>query len=157
MQQKLESQKINIIQVPLECYPFALANLSSGSMQEKRTILDVIHSVPAATGKKGTSFAVDFANPIDNSTQHSVRSLYTIGNSEQLLMELENDEIQLKLYQASPHMGGQRHKVSNLLDVVARLRELVQLLTECQEQVNDHFPPHHSLSFLYFSGNIFSP
>lgn len=134
LQQKLESRRINIIQVPLECYPFALADLSSGS---KKTVLDVIHSTKAdaAPGKKGTSFAVDFANPMDSSTQYSVRALYTVGNCEELLMELENDAIQLKLFLASPHTGSLRHKVNDLLDVVSKLREVIQLLAECQEQV----------------------
>ena len=137
LQQKLESQKINVIQVPLECYPFALADLSSGS--GKKTVLEVIHSSsgtkpPAATAKKGTSFAVDFASPVESSTDYSVRYLYTIGNIEELLMELENDEIQLKLYLASPHLGTLRHKLNSLLDVVSRLRELIRLLSECQEQ-----------------------
>lgn len=136
MQQDLESLKINIIQIPLECYPFALPGDTPTNAAQSQKISfpggrgkDVITADPPA--RKGATFAVGLVSP----TEGSSRYLYKIENSSEILMKLENDAIQLKIYLASPHIGGLRQKVDVSLDTASKLRELVHLLMECQTQV----------------------
>lgn len=128
MQKELESWKVNVIELPLEYYPFALPILSSSAIIQSQKIT---FQTSKTAAKKGTSFSVGFVSPSESPSRY----LYKIENSSELLMRLENDAIQLKIHLASPHIGGLKHKGNNLLDMVSQLQELVQLLTECQKQV----------------------
>lgn len=89
----------------------------------------------APLSRKGTSFALSFGSSESAASQH----LFKVENHSAILMQLENDAVQLKLYLASPNIGALRHKANGLLDTVSQLQELVHLVTKCQEQVNDRF------------------
>ena len=123
MQLKLESSMVDIIQVPIDRYPFALPNsspdLAPAPLNVKKTL------------DKVTSFAFNFHKTTDEPIEH----LYSMGNVSEISIQLENDIVQLKMYLTSPHMGGFRHQGNYLLDSLSHLEELILLLTECQEQV----------------------
>lgn len=129
MQRELESFKINVIQIPLECYPFALPS-PTPTHGQKISFQASSHGDPPA--RRGATFAVGLVSPSDHG---SSRYLYKIENSSEILMKLENDAIQLKIYLASPHISGLRQKVDMSLDTVSKLQELIHLLEDCQNQV----------------------
>ena len=156
MQRDLDSWKINIVQIPLDYYPFALPPPASTSTHQpgsfkkedpppKRTSFAVAPSeaflpshnrgriaTPDSQAKRGTSFAVGL---VTGSEEGSTRYLHKMENGGEIVMKLENDAIQLKILLASPHIGSQKQKGNTMLDTVCRLKELVSLLAECQNQV----------------------
>ena len=139
MQQEVTSKKINIVQIPLEYYPFALPDLASVSGQIPPLIQKTVFQTPTVSEppatKKGTSFALGFEPQHPSSpSQH----LYKMENHAAILMQLENDVIQLRVYLASPHIGLLRNKANSLLDTLSQLQILLCLVTKCQEQVRNN-------------------
>ncbi len=121
---------ISIIHVPVEYYSFAVPGSSSSDLNQNQKSVD--NAEPKKGTDKSTSFALGFFKPADDV---SIQNLYSVGNSTEISLELENDAIQLKIFLASPHVGHLKTKGENLLDTLSRLRELFYLVIECQEQV----------------------
>lgn len=141
IQQELESLKISISQMALECYPFALPTdtpthahahkITFQSPSAAAKEVSISEPAPPPPQRKGATFAVGLASPSDS----SARYLYEVENGAEVLMRLESSGIQLEVHLASPHLGPLRQKAEALLDTVSKLRELVSLLLQCQEQV----------------------
>lgn len=146
MQQVIDNKKINIVPIPLEFYPFAFPDCASITGHLAVPNQKITFQTDASKGskvaeapppsKKGTSFALSFAKPPSSESAAS-QHLFKLENHSAILMQLENDGIQLKLYLASPHVGALRLKANALLDTVTQLQELMHLVTKCQEQVSN--------------------
>lgn len=139
MQKDLDLKNINIIQIPLDFYPFALPEFASRSPTPSRGPKISFHTsklkvARASATKKGATFSLNFTRP-SYSPSPTSQYLYTMENHAAILMQLENEAIQLKLHIASPHVGALRQRANKVLDTVSQLQELVHLLTKCQEQV----------------------
>ena len=131
----MDLKKINIVQIPIDFYPFALPDLAAPAAHQKIKF-QTEGSPPTKKGPKGTSFSLGFAEPPSSSVESSSRqNLFKLENHAAILMQLENDNIQLKQYLASPHVGALKHRVNSLLDTVSQLQELMHLIVKCQEQV----------------------
>jgi hypothetical protein len=145
---EFDLRKINIIQMPLDFYRFALPDCAGGLATSHKITFQTDPSTGAKViegekvAKKGAKFSLSFSDPLSSSTvntssfqQQQQQHLLKLENHAAILMQLENDSIQLKQYLASPHIGNLRLKVNGLADTVSQLQELMHLVTKCQEQV----------------------
>jgi hypothetical protein len=51
------------------------------------------------------------------------------------MMGLENDIIGVKILLASPHLGGLRTRAEALKKTLLQLKEMIDFLSQCQDQV----------------------
>ena len=94
-----------------------------------------IKDVPSHAKKQGeriTSFAIGLPPP----SPTRVECLLFVSNIQNVLMELENDIINVKILLASPHLGSLRTKAETAMKTLLQLKELVGLLSECQDKVD---------------------
>lgn len=135
MQDKLEAHTIAISQMPSDLYSFAVPSSKSSriSLLATAAARPLHHKKRVET--KMTSFALDFVQQ-PSSLESSIQNLCKVENAPEILTELESDMIQLEMFLRSPHVGRQRAKGIALLDVQSQLKELILLLTECQDQVH---------------------
>ena len=138
--QKLWSNKtISVIQTPLDHYPFAIPITT--------------HDHPAThkkPGDKTTTFAISF-EPSHHETQ-AADYLYTVGNDSEILLELEDAVIQLKLLLGSPHLGSLKERAESLLVSLRQLQELFELIADCQSRVSISAPYYSFITVSVYSG-----
>ena len=88
-------------------------------------------------GERITSFAVGLPPP-SPSAGGRVNCLLFVNNDQDVMMGLENDIIGVKILLASPHLGSLRTRAEALKKTLLQLKELVDLLSQCQDQVRLH-------------------
>ena len=135
----VELQTINVVEIPAEKFGFIIAKpgSSDGAITDTTTSTTAKKSKGTAKKFKGTekttSFAFGFVEHRDR--EASTEALYLIENNTEILAELENAMVELKMLVGSPHIGHQKTKAVSLLDTFSRLIEHIDLLTQCQNQV----------------------
>ena len=163
MQSRLEQETLTVLQSPLDRYPFAVASSSPLPTHQEREprskqvgihlttttstnttistgaggVKTVSKDVPSHTRKHSeriTSFAIGFPPP--SPSRGGVECLLFIDNKQDVLMSLENDVISVKILLASPHLGGLRTRLEAVMKTLLQLKELVGLLSQCQDQVD---------------------
>ena len=96
----------------------------------------VIKDAPSHAKKHGeriTSFAVGLPPPSPSGGK--VKCLLFIENDQDVLMGLESDVISVKILLASPHLGSLRTRAEALKKTLLQLKEMVDLLSQCQDKV----------------------
>lgn len=142
-------------QSPVDRYPFAIANPSPLPPQDRnphpKQVGISTATTTTTTTVKGAKTTKDISSP---SRRHSERiTSFTVGfqqpaiseavveylcfldNAREILIQLENDIINVKILLASPHLGSLRARVESAMKTLMQLKELVGLLAHCQEKV----------------------
>ena len=88
-------------------------------------------------GERITSFAVGLPPP-SPSAGGRVDFLLFVDNDQDVMMCLENDIIGVKILLASPHLGSLRTRAEALKKTLLQLKEFIDLLSQCQDQVRLH-------------------
>ena len=151
MQSRLEQETITVTQSPIERYPFAVASPSPTPPQERdphskqvgiqpfitiggaKTTAKDVSSPVKKSGERTTSFAIGFQQP--STPESAVKCFFFVDNEGEILMGLENDIIGAKILLASPHLGNLRARVESVMKTLMQLKELMGLLSHCQDQV----------------------
>ena len=154
MQNRLDQQTFTVSHSPVDRYPFAIASPSPLSSQDRdprskqgglstgtttgalpgatKTVKDV--TIPARRhSERMTSLTVGFQQP--SISKAAVECLYFLDNEGDILIQLENDIINVKILLSSPHLGSLRTRVESTMKTLMQLKELVGLLSHCQEKV----------------------
>ena len=84
-------------------------------------------------GERITSFAVGLPPPSPSAGR--VECLLFIDNDQDVVMGLENDVINVKILLSSPHLGSLRTRAEALKKTLLQLKELMDLLSQCQDRV----------------------
>lgn len=154
MQNRLEQQTFTVSQSSVDRYPFAIASPSPLQPQDRDTRskqvgISIGTTASASAGgtktakdvtsparrhsERMTSFTVGFQQP--SISEAAVECLYFLDNEEEILIQLENDIINVKILLSSPHLGSLRARVESAMKTLLQLNELVGLLSHCQEKV----------------------
>ena len=154
MQNRLEQHTLTVSQSPVDRYPFAIASQSPLPPQHRDPRSKQVGiSTGATTGtlargtinakdvtsparrhsERMTSFTVGFQQP--SISEAAVECLYFLDNEGEILIQLENDIINVKILLSSPHLGSLRARVELAMKTLMQLKELVGSLSHCQEKV----------------------
>lgn len=118
-------------------------NISTGAKSTNTTTVPANSTISTGAtrskkhGERITSFAVGLPPP-SPSAGGKVDCLLFVDNDQDVMMSLENDIIGVKILLASPHLGSLRTRAEALKKTLLQLKELVDLLSQCQDQVRVH-------------------
>ena len=154
----MDQETIAVSQSSVDRYPFAIASPSPPPPQDRdprsklvgisttttttasvtaggggKSRKDVVTSPARKHSERTTSFAVGFRRP--SLPEGAIECLLFVDNEEEILIQLENDVINVKILLASPHLGSLRARVESVMKTLVQLKELVALLSHCQDQV----------------------
>lgn len=130
---------IAINQFPIDRYPFVVASKSvldssrQGLTPHRKTAQVQLKSSVQTTPSKAT-FSVGFQGLTKDST--TLDYLFTVEYQNQLRAWLEDTLIQAKVFMSSPHLGHLKARGEQLFKMLTELREIVMMLSHCQNTVS---------------------